>query len=83
MPTVVHGLTTTHGMIGTINAMLIGALVAIVAMGLGVGVETALVVGFVAFLIGFAALAWMGKRTAFAQQDRIAARFPAPPEDAA
>lgn len=77
----VHGLTTTHGMIGTINSMLIGALVAIVAMGLGVGVETALVVGFVAFLIGFAALAWMGKSTAFAQHGRIAARFPSP-EDA-
>ena len=78
---VVHGLTTTIGMIATINAMLIGALVAIVAMGFGVSIATALLVGFVAFLIGVAALARIGMRTAFAQQERVTARFPAPPDD--
>ncbi len=74
-----HGLTTTIGMVGTIDAMILGALSALVALALGGGLEEALLLGGVGFAIGFAGLAAVGTRSALTRQARVESRFPTPP----
>ncbi len=77
-----HGLTTTIGMVGTIDAMILGSLGALVALGLGGGLEAALLLGLVGFAIGFASLAVVGTRSALTHQARVESRFPTPSEPA-
>lgn len=75
---IIHGLTTMIGMVATVVAMILGALAALVAVGLGAGVEVALVAAVVGFLVGTAAFAMVGMRAALDYQARIQSRFPSP-----
>lgn len=83
LPNILHGVTTTIGMVATIDAMILGALGAVVMIGLGAGVEVALLCGVLGFLAGFAVLAVVGMRSAIGQQARAESRFPTPDEHGA
>jgi hypothetical protein len=74
----IHGLGTTIGMIGVIDAMIFGALGSAVSLGLGLPIEVALAVALAGFAIAFVVLAATGTRTAIRQQDRAESRFPSP-----
>lgn len=78
LPNILHGLTTTIGMVATIDAMILGALGALVAIGLGAGLEVAVLLALVGFLAGFAVFAIVGMRASMGQQARAASRFPTP-----
>ena len=75
---VVHGLTTMIGMVMTVVAMIIGALAALVAAGVGLGAEIALISAVVGFLVGTGTFAYVGMRTAIANQTHAESRFPTP-----
>ena len=64
---VVHGLTTAIGMVGTIEAMLFGALVGLVAVGLGAGAEIATLAAVGSFVLGVAMFAISGMRWAMSE----------------
>jgi len=74
----VHGLTTTIGMVSTVVAMIVGALVALLVVGVGLGAEVALLAAVVGFLTGTAIFAVVGMRTAMAYQAGAESRFPTP-----
>jgi VIT1/CCC1 family predicted Fe2+/Mn2+ transporter len=78
----VHGLTTTIGMIFTIDAMIFGALVGLIVIALGGSPEAGIVVAIGAFIVAFTTAALIGMRTAMAQQARAESRFPSPPDAA-
>ena len=78
---VAHGLTTAIGMVATIEAMLFGALVALLAVGLGAGPEIATVAAVGSFVLGVALFAFGGMRWAMNEDSRGEARFPSPPSD--
>ncbi len=80
---IVHGITTTVGMVATIDAMIFGAICGLVALGLGAGVTITVASAIVAFLVGFGIFAIVGMRTALGQQARAESRFPSPPQDPA
>ena len=75
---VIHGLTTMIGMVATVVAMIVGALAALVVVGLGLGAEVALLAAVVGFLVGTATFAVVGMRTAMAYQANVETRFPTP-----
>jgi hypothetical protein len=75
-----HGISTTIGMVFTINAMLVGSLVGTIAIGVGAGLEVAVVVGLAAFALAFAVFTVGGMRLAMRYQDAGESRFPSPPE---
>jgi hypothetical protein len=75
---IVHGLTTMIGMVATVVAMIVGALAALVAVGVGLGAEVALLSAVVGFLVGTAIFAYVGMRTAIDSQARVESRFPTP-----
>lgn len=75
---VVHGLTTMIGMVATVVAMIVGALAALVAVSIGLGVEFALLSAVAGFLVGTAIFAVVGMRTAMAYQGNVESRFPTP-----
>lgn len=75
---VVHGLTTAIGMVGTIDAMIFGALCALVAVGVNAPREIAVLLGIIGFLIGSAGFAQVGMRSSLGQQARTASLFPTP-----
>jgi hypothetical protein len=75
---IVHGLTTMIGMVATVVAMIIGALAALAAVGLGASVQVALVAAVIGFLVGTAIFAMVGMRTALAYQRGMDSRFPTP-----
>ena len=74
----IHGLGTTIGMIGVIDALIFAALWSAILLGLGQPIEVGLLAAVAAFVLAFGALAITGTRTAIAQQDRAASRFPSP-----
>jgi hypothetical protein len=76
----VHGITTTVGMVATIVAMIFGAICGLVALGLGAGVTVTVASAVVAFLVGFGIFVIVGMRTALGQQARAESRFPTPPD---
>jgi VIT1/CCC1 family predicted Fe2+/Mn2+ transporter len=78
LPNIVHGLTTMIGMVATVVAMIVGALSALVAVGLGADVEVALIAAVVGFLLATAVFAMVGMRAALAYQAGIESRFPTP-----
>jgi hypothetical protein len=80
---IIHGVTTTVGMVATIDTMIFGALCGSIALGLGAGVTGAVVSAIVTFLVGFVIFAVVGRRTAFRQLARAESRFPSPPDDVA
>jgi hypothetical protein len=75
---VVHGLTTMIGMVMTVVAMIVGALAALVAVGVGLGGQIALLAAVVGFLLGTSIFAYVGMRTALANQANVESRFPTP-----
>jgi hypothetical protein len=75
---VVHGLTTMIGMVATVVAMILGALAALLAIGVGLGAEIALLAAVLGFLVGTAIFAVVGMRTAIANQANAESRFPTP-----
>jgi hypothetical protein len=78
LPNIIHGVTTTIGMVATIDAMIVGALGAVILIGLGAGAEVALLFGVLGFLAGFSVFAFVGMRSAVGQQAREESRFPTP-----
>jgi hypothetical protein len=75
---VLHGLTTTLGMIATIDLMVFGALCALVAVGSGVRLELGVLIGVAGFVLGFVAFLFLGMRTALRMQTGGETRFPRP-----
>ena len=75
---IVHGLTTMIGMVATVVAMILGALAALLAIGLGAPAEVALLFAIVGFLVGNISFAVAGMRTHVTQQARAESRFPTP-----
>ncbi|HUP54383.1 MAG TPA: hypothetical protein VM408_02660 [Methylomirabilota bacterium] len=75
---IVHGLTTMTGMVATVVAMIIGAIAALIVVGLGAGVELALVAAVGGFLVGTTIFAVIGMRAALAYQAGIEPLFPTP-----
>ena len=78
---VLHGLTTTIGMVAVIDALLVGAISALGALGFGAGAEVALVSAVVGFAAAFAVFVFFGTRIAIATQEEIVSLFPSPPQD--
>jgi hypothetical protein len=74
----VHGLGTTIGMIGVIDALIFAALWSAILLGLGQPIEVGLLAAVAAFVLAFGVLAVTGTRTAIAQQERAESRFPSP-----
>ena len=74
----IHGLGTTIGMIGVIDALIFAALWSAILLGLGQPIEVGLLAAVAGFVLAFGALALTGTRTAIAQQDRAESRFPSP-----
>ena len=74
----IHGLGTTIGMIGVIDALIFAALWSAILLGLGQPIEVGLLAAVAAFMLAFGALAVTGTRTAIAQQERAESRFPSP-----
>ena len=75
---IIHGLTTMIGMVATVVAMIVGALAALIVVGLGGGVELALLAAVTGFLLGTAIFAMVGMRAALAYQAGIEPLFPTP-----
>ena len=75
---VAHGLTTTVGMVGTIDAFILGALFSDLGIWVGLGSGAVILVGVIAFAIGFAILAVAGMRATVGNQARTKAIFPSP-----
>ena len=78
IPNILHGLTTTVGMVATIDAMVLGALCAVAVIALGAGVEVALPFAIVGFLAGFLGFTMVGMGSAMAAMSAVEARFPTP-----
>ncbi len=77
---IAHGLTTTIGMIATIDAMILGALAALAAIGLGAPPEVSLAAGLVGFVVGFLVFSVFGMRWALRGEEDLESRFPTPPD---
>jgi hypothetical protein len=77
----IHGFTTAPAMVGVVVAIIGGALVSTIALGLGVGSEIAFLGGLAGFVLVFGLGTWYAwSRTITSTQARTA-RFPAPPAD--
>lgn len=75
---IVHGITTTGGMVGAINALVAGGLGAVVTLGLGLPISIGLATAAVAFVTVLGAGFRFGQRAAIGRQDRAHAMFPTP-----
>ncbi len=75
---VFHGMTTTIGMIGTIDALIFGALLGVMSIGLGLPVATVIVAAVVGFIATLVVLARVGMRFAFERQASVPSVFPTP-----
>jgi hypothetical protein len=75
---ILHGLTTTIGMVSTIDMMVFGALCALFAVGSGARLEIGVLVGVAGFLVGFVTFSILGTRMALRGQFRHETRFPRP-----
>jgi hypothetical protein len=75
---IVHGLTTAPGMIAMIDVMILAALCAVVAIGVGATIEVGLLVGVAGFLVGFVIFSIVGMRAAMGTMSRGVSRFPTP-----
>ena len=73
---VVHGLTTTIGMVATIDAMIVGAIGAVGALGLGAGAEVALLSALVGFAAAFGVIVVLGTRIAIAPSTGLDVALP-------
>jgi len=76
-----HGLTTTPGMVGMINAALGGALAADLAFLLGTSGAIGIAIGLAVFAL-LMAVTWIVATRVFGSVDRqLTARFPTPPAE--
>jgi hypothetical protein len=75
---VTHGLTTMPGLIGVIDATLVGALVGAIVAAAGGDTRASVVTGLVAAVIGIGAMLGLSVRVFGGQSRRLIARFPAP-----
>jgi hypothetical protein len=75
---VLHGVTTTVGMVGTIDAFILGALVSVVAIGFGIETRVVIGLGVAGFVVTFGVLSARGMRAAMRGQARAKAIFPSP-----
>jgi hypothetical protein len=75
---IAHGMTTTGGMVGAINALVAGGLGAVVALGLGLPIAIGLATAVIAFLAVLGAGFRFGQRAAIGRQDQAYAMFPTP-----
>lgn len=73
-----HGLTTTIGMIATIDVMLFAALCALVSIAAGTSVMVAIAIATIGFAAGLGLFAVVGMRTGLGEAPRGAALFPTP-----
>jgi hypothetical protein len=73
-----HGLTTSTGMIGTIDAFILGALCGDLAIWFGFGEGWVVAIGLAAFAVGFTILTVAGMRAAIGGQARVHALFRSP-----
>jgi hypothetical protein len=80
---IIHGLSTTVGMIATIDVMVFAALCTLVATGAGAGLEIGILVGVIGFLVGLAIFARVGLRAVMTRQGQADARFPTPQDRSA
>ena len=75
---VLHGLTTTPGMVGAVDAAIAGALASAVALAAGADARLGLVVGLVAGAGTMALLADAARRAVISPSRLMAPRFPGP-----
>ena len=73
-----HGLTTTPGMIGVIDAVIGGGLAVTIAIGLGFTGIAPVIIGIAAVIGVFLVIAAVFAR-AVMSMDEVPARFPSPP----
>jgi hypothetical protein len=81
VPFLAHSVTTTPGMIGTINCMVAAVLAGLVAVQLGASLQAAMVVGALAFVALFIAHLAYGARQLGGFR-RMPSRFPSPVDEA-
>lgn len=77
-PALAVGLTTTIGMIGTIDALVAGALIGVVALGLGVPLDVGVIAAVAGFALTFILVAVHGSRTTSRRQLEAESLFPTP-----
>lgn len=75
---IIHGLTTTPGMIATIDAMIVAAIAAVGVLGLGAALEIALAAAAAGFLAAFGVFLVVGHQAAMSGQEQSESRFPTP-----
>jgi len=77
---ILHGLTTTGGMVGSIDCVLFAALIAVISLGLGAPLGLALGLSVGAFVVGFIVFIAWGYRTVARMTLFDDPMFPSPPE---
>ena len=77
---ILHGLTTTGGMVGAIDCVLFAALASVIALGLGTALGLAIGLGVGAFFAGFIVFTAWGYRTWTRTSLFDDPMFPSPPE---
>ena len=73
-----HGLTTAGAMVGVVDAVVAGARVAVIALGLGATLEVGLMIGVIGCLVVFAVGLRYAFQQAFQAMEGLDPRFPAP-----
>lgn len=73
----IHGMTTAPAMVGVVVAIVGGALLSTIALGLGAASDIAFIAGLVGFAIVFVLGTWYAWSTALGTAERRTARFPA------
>jgi hypothetical protein len=74
----VHGITTTLGMVALIDCLLVAALLAVLAVAAGAALSFAIALGVVVFVVAFVALSVAGMRAAMRAAARRESRYPTP-----
>jgi hypothetical protein len=82
-PLIVHMLAATPMMIATLNSVLLGAIVGLLAVQLGAADAAALGVAAVGFVVGWMLHAWFARRAIASGPVTWPALFPSPPRDSA
>jgi hypothetical protein len=75
---ILHGMTTTPGMIAVINAVIAGGLASTIAIGVGLGGFVPVAVGIVSAIVAFLLIGAVFARDVMSM-DQVPARFPSPP----
>ena len=76
---IVHMISATPMMIGTLDAILLGAIVSLLAIELGASDGAALALGTVAFFIGTGLHVWWARRSSARVRAVLQPLFPSPP----